>query len=129
MLPSQAGERHPLPKGDDKRVSEGTLPVGTTDSTQGDYPERGHNKIGHLGLKRMIDLMWDHSFCPQLAVQVKEYIGKCCQCDIFKAKKQRAPKENIKVTHPMELVHIDYLCLEPGKGKEKNILVVTDHFT
>ena len=37
--------------------------------------------------------------------------------------------ENIMVTHPLELLHIDYLCLELGKGKEENILVVMDHFT
>ena len=35
--------------------------------------------------------------------------------------------ENIVATHSLELVHINYLCLEPGKGKE-DILVVTDHF-
>ena len=37
--------------------------------------------------------------------------------------------ESIVATHPLELVHINYLCLEPGKGKEENVLVVMDHFT
>ena len=37
--------------------------------------------------------------------------------------------ENVVATCPLELIHLNYLCLEPGKGKEENILVVTDHFT
>ena len=32
--------------------------------------------------------------------------------------------------HPLELVEMDFLTVEPGKiGKDVNILVVTDHFT
>ena len=48
---------------------------------------------------------------------------------LFKARQQKAPLKNIMATHPLELVHLNYLCLEPGKGLEENVLVVTDHFT
>ena len=41
----------------------------------------------------------------------------------------KIPLENIMATHPLELVHLDYLCLECGKGLDENVLVVTDHFT
>ena len=37
--------------------------------------------------------------------------------------------ENIYVTYPMELVHMDYLTVEANEGgKDINILVITDHF-
>ena len=64
-----------------------------------------------------------------MAVQAKKHIKKCHQCIIFKAKQQKAVIKSIVATHPLKLVHINYLCLRPGKGKEENILVVTDHFT
>ena len=47
----------------------------------------------------------------------------------FKVKQHRASMESVMATHPLELVHIDYLCLELGKGKEENVLVVMDHLT
>ena len=64
-----------------------------------------------------------------MAVQVKEHIGKCHPCLAFKARQPKVPLENIMATHPLELVHLDYLCLEPRKGLEENVLVTTDHFT
>ena len=88
-----------------------------------------HDEGGHLGLEHMLDLMHDQFFWPCMAAQLKEHIGKYHPCLTFKAKQPKAPIENIMATHPLELVHLDYLCLEPGKGLEENALVVTDHFT
>ena len=88
-----------------------------------------HDEVGHLGLECKLDLMLDRFFWPHMAVQVKEHIGKCHPCLAFKARQPKAPLENIMATHPLELIHLDYLCLEPGKGLEENVLVITDHFT
>ena len=68
-------------------------------------------------------------FLPRMAVQAKEHIGKCCPCLAFKARQTKAPLKSIVATHPLELVHLGFLCLEPGKGQEENVLVITDHFT
>ena len=88
-----------------------------------------HDEVGHLGLECMLDLMHDRFFWPCMAVQAKEHIGKCHPCLAFKARQPKAPLKNIVATHPLELVHLDFLCLEPGKGQEENVLVITDHFT
>ena len=48
---------------------------------------------------------------------------------LSKPNSPKPPLENIMATHPLELVHLAYLCLEPGKGLEENVLVLTDHFT
>ena len=37
-------------------------------------------------------------------------------------------------THPMELIHMDYIMMESGKPDDKlkqdmNVLVITEHFT
>ena len=83
----------------------------------------------YIGLEHMLDLMCDWLFWPHMAAQTKEYIEKCCPYVAFKAKQPKAPLDNIMATHPLELVHLDYLCLEPGKGLGENVLVVKVHFT
>ena len=88
-----------------------------------------HDEVGHLGLEGMLDLMHDRFFWPHMAAQAKEHVGKCHPCLAFKARQHKAPLANIMAIHPLELVHLDYLCLEPGKGLEEDVLVVTDHFT
>ena len=99
-------------------------------ATQKEVALKGcHDQIGHLGLECMLDLMHDQFFWPHMAAQAKEHIGKYCPYLAFKPKQPKAPLENIMATYPLELVHLDYLCLVPGKGLEENVLVVTDNFT
>ena len=88
-----------------------------------------HSEVSHLDLEMMLDLMCNHFFWPKMVMQARENVKKCHLCITFKVKQQRAPMENIMTTHPLELVNINYLCLEPRKGKKDNILVVMDHFT
>ena len=112
------------------RQSEETLLQLVLPTAQREVALKGcHDEVGHLGLECMLDLMHDLFFWPLMAAQAKEHIGKCHPCLAFKARQSKAPLENIVAAHPLELVHLDYLCLEPGKGLEENVLVITDHFT
>ena len=112
------------------RESEETLSQLVLPATQREVALKGcHDQVGHLGLECMPDLMCDQFFWPCMAAQAKEHIKKCCLCLAYKAKQPKAPLENIVATHPLEFVHLNYLCLEQGKGLEEIVLVVTDHFT
>ena len=67
----------------------------------------------------MLELMCDHFLWPHMAAQAQEHIDRSHPCLTFKAKQPRAPMENIVATHPLELVHLNSLCLEPWKGNKR----------
>ena len=60
--------------------------------------------------------MYDRFFLPHMAAQAKEHIRKHHPCLAFKARQPKALLKNIMATHPLELIHLDYLCLESGNG-------------
>ena len=61
--------------------------------------------------------------------EATRYVVRCSRCLRRKTTPQVAPLQPIYVTQPLELVHMDYLSLEPSKGNIENVLVITDHFT
>ena len=62
-------------------------------------------------------------------MDVASYIYSCPRCIRRKSQPDVAPLLNIKATQPLELLHLDYLQIEPSKGNIENVLKVTDHFT
>ena len=90
-----------------------------------------HNGMGHLGQDRTIALCQDRVFWPGMSNDVVKWIGQCQRCTCAKAPSlpQCAPLENILTSQPMEMVALDFLTLEDGRGGATNVLVMTDHFT
>ena len=64
-----------------------------------------------------------------MQVEATQHIAKCSRCLKRKSTPKVAPLQPILVSQPLELVHLDYLTLEPSKGNIENVLVITDHFT
>ena len=88
-----------------------------------------HDQVGHLGQDRVLDLLRDRFYWPGMHVDVISYINSCPRCLRRKSQPDKAPLVNIETSQPLELIHLDYLKIEPSKGNIENVLVITDHFT
>ena len=59
---------------------------------------------------------------------VASYINSCPRCLRRKSQPDQAPLLNKEVNQPLELIHLDYLKIEPSKGNAENVLIITDKF-
>ena len=85
--------------------------------------------MGHFGRDRVFDLARKRFYWPKMQADIKTYIDHCENCLKRKQPEQRAELTNIVTSQPMEMVSMDFLCLETSVGGYSNILVLTDHFT
>ena len=88
-----------------------------------------HDQVGHLGQDRVLDLLRDRFYWPGMYADVVSYINSCPRCLRRKSQQDKATLVNIETSQPLELIHLDYLKIEPSKGNIENVLVITDHFT
>ena len=88
-----------------------------------------HNQVGHQGIVRTLSLLRERFYWPGMHKEVTLYVNKCQSCLKRKATPDVAPLQPIIANQPMELVHMDFLSIEPSKGNVENVLVITDHFT
>ena len=88
-----------------------------------------HDDVGHQGRMRTLSLLRERFFWLGMQKEATQYSLKCTRCLRRKTPPQVAPLQPKYVAQPLELVHMDYLSLEPSKGNIENVLVITDHFT
>lgn len=91
-----------------------------------------HNQNGHMGVDKTLDAIRRRFYWVHMVRDVKHHVGTCDRCLRRKGvptSQTTAPLVSIKTSRPMELVCMDYLTVEDGKGGQSNILVITDHFT
>ena len=88
-----------------------------------------HDQVGHLGRDRTLSLLRERLYWPTFYRDTIEHLDACRKCKLRKSSVPRQELIPIQASRPLELVHLDYLCLEPCKGQIENVLVVTDHFT
>jgi transposase InsO family protein len=89
-----------------------------------------HDNVGHPGRDRTVSLLKDRFYWPGLISDVEAHIRTCERCLRRKTPTNvKAPLVSIQTSAPLELVCMDFLTLEPSKGGQQHVLVVTDHFT
>ena len=95
--------------------------------------EACHDYMGHLDIERTTSLLRDHFYWPSIIEDTEKHIKSCPRCLRFKTQPEKAELNPIIATRPLELVHIDYLTIEPPSNsksyKDVNILIIMDHFT
>jgi hypothetical protein len=92
--------------------------------------EAMHNDMGHPGQDMTLSLLKNRFYWPGMSKDVEEWISHCGRCIRRKTPpNHRAPLVSIGTTSPLQLVCMDYLTLEPSKGGQQNILIITNHFT
>ena len=88
-----------------------------------------HDQVGHLGQGKVLDLLRDQFYWSGMHIDVASYINSHPRCLRRKSQSDQAPLLNIEASQLLELIHLDYLKMEPNKGNIENVLVITDHFT
>lgn len=92
-----------------------------------------HNEKGHIGSHKMIDLIKDSYWFPDVKAKCEEHIRNCLKCISFSPGSGKSegclhpiPKGKI----PFEIIHIDHLGpIDKNIASKKYILLVVDAFS
>ncbi|KAL8624895.1 hypothetical protein ACOMHN_016191 [Nucella lapillus] len=101
------------------------------ETLQGTMLHLAHDKFGHQGPDRTLQLLRQRGFWPHMHLDVADWCQRCERCQIAKnsGMKTHTPMGHLLATKPLEVISVDFTVLEPARDGRENVLVITDVFT
>ena len=93
--------------------------------------ESVHDGWGHQGIGRTYGLLKIRCYWPGMYNHAKTHVKNCVKCTLAKTPtpKVRPPLRQLLAFRPLELVALDFVKVDWGKGGMEDILTITDGFT
>ena len=93
-----------------------------------------HRDAGHQGNKRTLSLVTDRFWWPGVQEAAENIVHDCKRCQAYGGIESKAPMVSLKVTAPLQLMHLDFTSFESTMDLDKmpevkHVLVIVDHFT
>ena len=90
-----------------------------------------HDEWGHQGRNKTEQLARSRVYWPGMARDIEFYVKRYIKC--AKAREMqprvRTPMRHLMAFSPLEIIAIDFVKLDPGKGRFEDVLVITDVYT
>ena len=90
-----------------------------------------HDEWGHQGIKRTAEIIRKRCFWPQMSRTVTKHINACPSCVLAKAphSEGKIPMRHLLAFKPLEILAMDFVKVDKGRGGYEDVLVLTDAFT
>ena len=93
-----------------------------------------HRDAGHQGKERTLSPVTDRFWWPDVQEAAENIVRDCKRCQAYRGSESRAHVVSLKMTAPLQLMHLDFTSFESTMDLDKmpevkHVLVIVDHFT
>ena len=100
-------------------------------SLQSRIIEGCHDGWGHQGVARTCSLLRRRVYWPRMTADVRRHVYRCKLCTIAKATQPQArvPMRHLLAFRPLEVLAVDFVKVDKGRGGFEDVLIMTDVYT
>jgi hypothetical protein len=90
-----------------------------------------HEEVGHMSVSKTLKRLVEQYVWPGLRRGVRDFVGRCPQCAVFRRSAVRVPMQEVEVPPgPMQVVHVDFIGPYPADPQgNKYVLTCIDYLT